>query len=80
MYAFAAYGVQCLFVGCRDQVQGGRVCVQEGGCAAFLFLDSHPATLHLIPTASNQALHTIGGKHTYSLEHLMTGIEVPETC
>ena len=33
------------------------------------------------PTTSSQALHTIGGNsiHTYSLELLMMGIEVPET-
>jgi hypothetical protein len=32
MYAIAAYGVQCLAAGCRGQVQGSRVCVQEVGC------------------------------------------------
>ena len=31
MYAIAAYGVQCLVVGCQGQVQGSRVCVQEEG-------------------------------------------------
>ena len=29
--------------------------------AASLFLDAHPASLHLTPTVSSQALHTIGG-------------------
>ena len=32
------------------------------------------------PTTSNQALHTIGGNNTYSLELLMMVLEVPETC
>ena len=32
MYAIAAYGVQCLAAGCRGQMQGSRVCVQEEGC------------------------------------------------
>ena len=32
MYGIAAYGVQCLAAGCRGQVQGSRVCVQEEGC------------------------------------------------
>ena len=32
------------------------------------------------PTTSNQALHTTGGNNTYSLELLMMGIEVSETC
>jgi hypothetical protein len=34
MYATAAYGVQCLIVGCRSQLQGSRVCVQEEGCCS----------------------------------------------
>ena len=46
------------------QVQDRRLLVQEGGCcttrAASLFLDTHPAALHLTPTASHQALRTIG--------------------
>ena len=31
-----------------------------------------------LETTSNQALHTIGGNNTHSLELLMMGIEVPE--
>ena len=54
MYAIAVYGVQYLVAGCRSQVQGSKA-------AASLFLDAHPATLQMNPTASNQALHTIGG-------------------
>ena len=32
MCVIAAYGVQCLAAGCRGQVQGSRMCVQEEGC------------------------------------------------
>ena len=42
-YAIAAYGVQCLAAGCRGQVQGKRVCVQEKGCCTTALY----ALLHL---------------------------------
>ena len=32
MCVIIAYGVQCLVAGCRGQVQGSRLCVQEEGC------------------------------------------------
>ena len=36
----------------------------------------------VLPAGSNQAPHTTGGSntHTYSLELLVMGIEVPKTC
>jgi len=49
--------------------------------AASLCLVAHPAALHLTP--DNQQLSTAHHRwqqHTYSLELLMMGIEVPETC
>jgi len=68
------------------------VCVKVEGCcmtglvkasrAESLYLDAHPAALHLTP--DNQRPSTAHHRrqlHTYvSLELLMMGIEVPETC
>ena len=55
MYAIAAYGVQCLVDGCRGQVQGSRLCVQEEGCCSSWFLFAsvqgppHPPKKYVIP-------------------------------
>jgi hypothetical protein len=69
-------GVRCRAAGCESRKR------DAAHCAAFLFLDSQPAALYL--TTSNHALHTIGGNnthtHTHSLELLMMGMEVTETC
>jgi hypothetical protein len=49
--------------------------------ATTLFLDAHPATLHLTP--DNQQPSTAHHRrkiHTYSLELLMMSIEMPEIC
>ena len=51
MCVIAAYGVQCLFAGCR-----GSGAEQQAMCPGR------------------------GMLHTYSLELLMVGIEVAETC
>jgi len=49
--------------------------------AASLFLDVHPAALHLTPDKQQPSTaHYRWHIHTYSLELLMMGIEVPETC
>ena len=76
MYAIAAYGVQsgvrCRAAGCASR---------KRDAAASLFLDTQPTALHLTPdnqqpsTANHRPVIT----HTYSLELLMMGIEVPET-
>ena len=65
------------------QVQGSRVCVQKEGC--FSSYNPHPGRLVCCPAPDLQqpatkASRTIGGNNTYSLEPLMMGIEVPETC
>jgi hypothetical protein len=58
MYAIAAYGVQCLAAGCRTSgagqqgVRPGRGMLHDYSHAASLFLDAHPAALHL--TSDNQ--------------------------
>jgi hypothetical protein len=60
-------------------MQGNRLCVQAEGCSSCL--DAQPAALHLTP--DNQQPSTAHHRrqiHTYSLELLMMGIEVPETC
>ena len=70
------------------QVQGSRLWVQEERCCTTaVAVVQHPSSwTHSLlsctwpPATSNQALHTIGGNNTHSLEHLMMGIEVPETC
>ena len=53
MYAIAAYGVQCLAAGCRCQVQGSKVCVQEEGCCTTESCNipdpRQPATKHCTP-------------------------------
>ena len=81
MCVITAYGVQCLFAGCRGQMQGSRVASRKRDAAASLFLDAHPAALHLTPhkQQSNTAHHR-RQIHTYNIELLMMGIEVPETC
>ena len=58
MYAIAAYGVQCLAAGCRGQVQGSRVCVQEEGCCT-----SHFRCLH-----RNHAIHELEVEHIHTTE------------
>ena len=56
------------------QVQGSRLCVRdEGSCSS-----SFPAPDRRPP--ATKALHTICGNNKYSLELLMMGIWVPETC
>ena len=86
IYVITAYGVQCLVAGCRGSGAGqqamrpGRGMLHDCSRAASLLLDAQPAVLHLTPTTSNQALHTIGLNNIYILALLMMGIEVPETC
>ena len=49
--------------------------------AASLFLDAHPDALHLTPNKREPSTaHHRWQMHTYSLELLMMGIEVPKTC
>ena len=48
---------------------------------ASLFLDAHPAALHLTPDKQQPSTaHHRRQIRTYSLELLMMVIEVPETC
>ena len=60
----------------RGQVQCSRLCVQEEGCC-ITWVMQHPSSwmdsllpFTWPPTTSNQALHTIGGNNTYSLQLL----------
>ena len=49
--------------------------------AASLFLYAQPAALHLTPDKQQPSTaHHRRQIHTYSLELLIMGIEVPETC
>jgi hypothetical protein len=62
MCILAAYGVQCLVAGCRGQVQGSRVCIQEEGCCMSWV---SKAVRKLLPSASCTkplAHHTSGNQ------------------
>jgi len=48
-------------------VRPGRGMLHNFSRAASLFLNAHPAALHLTPTASNQTLHTIGGSSIHTV-------------
>ena len=49
--------------------------------ATSLFLNAHPAALHLTPDKQQPSTaHHRWQIHAYGLELLMMGIEVPETC
>jgi len=43
MCVITAYGVQCLGTGCRGQVQGSRLSVQEEGCCTTAVVQ-HPSS------------------------------------
>ena len=58
-----AYGVQCLVAGCRSQIQGSSRAARRQSCSIPL-PGRIACCLHLTPTTSNQALHTIGGNNT----------------
>ena len=76
---FAAYGVPCSPSGVRCRVAG--CASRKRDVAASLFLNAHPATLHLTPDKQQPSTaHHRRQIHTYSLELLKMGIEVPETC
>jgi hypothetical protein len=71
---FAAYGVSCLAVGCRGSGVAEQVVRPGRGML------QHPYAPHLTP--DNQQPTTTHHRwqiHTYSLELMMMGIEVPET-
>ena len=65
------------------QMQVSRLCVRNEGCCSRNI--PHPERIaccsvpDLRPPAT-KASHTIGGNKTYSLELLMMGVKVPETC
>ena len=71
MCFIAAYGLQCLVVGCRRSVQSSRLCVQkEGFCTTQVVQHPFSWTHSLLPctwppTTNNQALHTISGNNTH---------------
>ena len=80
MCVITTYGVHCLVAGFGVQVQSSRLCVQEEGCCALCNI-LLPGRIAACPApdlqqTGTEALHTIGG----SLELLVMGIEVPETC
>ena len=69
MCVIAAYGVQCSVAGCRGS-GAGQQAVRPG--KGMLHVVQHPCswTYSLLsctwpPTASNRALHTIGGNNTH---------------
>ena len=67
----------CLGSGAAQQ----GVCVQEVGCCSIPLLTANPDHLHLTPeNQQSSTAHHRRKIHTYSLELLMMGIEVPETC
>ena len=78
--------VQCLVAGCRGSgcrqqaMRPGRGMLRDSSCNIPLSGLTASCPAPDLPTTNNQALQTIGVNNTYSLELLMMGVEVPETC
>ena len=62
-------------------IRSSRLYVWKMDAAVSLFLDAHPAALHLNPHKQQPSTANHRRQiHTYNRELLTMGIEVPETC